>query len=91
MPKKMVTKILGVLAVGTMLTAAPVWGKGPKQGQGNVVVQETTIIHPGPASGGTPYGWSQGKKTGWHKKGTVMPPGQQKNLLEKGKVPKHLQ
>ena len=38
-------------------------------------------------SNGQPPGWGQGKKTGWEKKGSTVPPGLQK----KDQLPKGLQ
>jgi len=80
----------GALLAGMLLTS-PVMAKAKGKSQENIPVQETVVIQEGQVAGKTPPGHGKGQKKGWVKHGTVMPPGQQKNLVEKGKYPKGLQ
>lgn len=71
----------GAAIFSLLLTGSPALAGGKGQGQVQVVVPGTVqVVQPGK---GPPPGWCQGKKTGWQKKGAVMPPGLQK----KGKIP----
>jgi hypothetical protein len=73
-----------------LLIVSPTWAKKGENWKGTNV-QETVVIQEGVSVGKTPPGRVKGKKKGWEKHNAVMPPGQQKNLIEKGKYPKGLQ
>jgi len=74
-----------------MLLVSPTWAKKKGKNWKGTTVQETVVIQEGVGAGKTPPGRVKGKKKGWTKHNAVMPPGQQKNLIEKGKYPKGLQ
>lgn len=78
-----------VILLGAVIGWTPVWSQASSAVPAGTVIQETVVVQPVPAQ--TPPGWTKGRKTGWTKHGTVMPPGLQKNLTGKGKYPRGLQ
>jgi hypothetical protein len=79
--RKKIGLLVAVAAFSLLLAGSPALA-GPKKGQGQVVIDgqgAVQVVQPVTP----PQGWSQGKKTGWQKKGTVTPPG----LEKKGKIP----
>jgi hypothetical protein len=84
-------KIMGfwvaVAVFSLLLTGSPALA-GPKgQGQAKGGGQGAGQAGQGNFTDGQPKGWGQGKKSGWEKKGSTIPPGLQK----KDQLPKGLQ
>lgn len=77
------------ILMGALIGWTPVWCQAKTGVPAGPVIQETVVVQQTQAP--TPPGWTKGRKTGWTKHGTVMPPGLQKNLTGKGKYPKGLQ
>lgn len=64
-------------------------GKGKGNGSSGKKVEKTR--GKGQWNNNQPPGWSKGKKKGWDKHDSTIPPGLDKNLENKGKYPKGLQ
>ncbi|MBI4644393.1 MAG: hypothetical protein HY743_11875 [Deltaproteobacteria bacterium] len=66
---------VAVAVFSLLLPGSPALAGGKGQGQAIVSSQEgVQVVQPVKS----PSGWSQGKKTGWQKKGAVTSPGLQK-------------
>jgi hypothetical protein len=78
--------------LGIILLSFPVASLARHGGPGATVIHETVVVQPGGAGSGVqlPPGYYRGKKKGWGKHGSVIPPGLHKHLMGKGKYPRGL-